>query len=127
MSYNRPHAISADKQNPALRYDQVLFSNGNLVQPRNPILEVVEHGLKISWDYSMEDYIGMNDRVMMLAYFPDTNQAIFETSGSKRSQSSDILLLNTSMRSRPMHVYIAFCAKDGDQVSCSTYLGSVNI
>ncbi|RZM22475.1 MAG: hypothetical protein EOO88_29300 [Pedobacter sp.] len=127
MSYNRSYAISADKQNPALRFDQLLFSNGDLLQPINPILEVVEHGLKISWDFSMDDYIGMNDRVMMLAYFPDNNQAIFETSGSKRSQLSDILLLNTSMRSLPMHVYIAFGAKDDERVSCSTYLGSVNI
>ncbi|TDO20957.1 DUF6266 family protein [Pedobacter duraquae] len=127
MSHNRLHAIQmSDQQKPELLFDKLLLSNGPLLIPQEPNLEQVEFGLKFSWDYAEEDHPFRYDRVMMLAYFPNSNQAVFETSGAKRNQLSEVLLINSSLRTETMHVYIAFGSSENSSTSDTIYLGQIN-
>ena len=127
MSHNRLHAMQIDEQQkPQVMYDKLLLSNGPLLIPQNPILEIIEQGLKFSWEFSEKDHARRNDRVMLLAYFPETKHVVFELSGSKRNQLSDVLLINSSLRTETMHAYIAFLSSDNLDASDSLYMGQIN-
>ena len=127
MSHNRLHAMQIDEQQkPQVIYDKLLLSNGPLLIPQNPILEIIEQGLKFCWEFSEKDHARRNDRVMLLAYFPETKHVVFELSGSKRNQLSDVLLINSSLRTETMHIYIAFLSSDNLDASDSLYMGQIN-
>ena len=63
---------------------------------------------------------------MMMAYFPELNEAMFVTSGARRSKGEDILEIKPSRLDAKMETYLAFVGDDRSNVATSVYTGEIN-
>ena len=105
----------------------VKVSSGNLGLPANLQAELgPEKVLQFTWTPAINNTQGPRDRLMMLAYNPDSKQAIYELNGAIRYQGNDSLSL-TQAQPGSFHIYAAFVAEDGSRQSDSRYLGEVTI
>ncbi len=126
-AYNIVHAMTDLEGIPAIQYDRVLLSRGTAHAPQSPQAVRNDSGLTFSWDNDPDLPWGINqDQVMMLAWFPEIDEALYNIAGAVRSSGSDHLLLPVSFRTLRMETYIAFVAEDRESVSKSMYLGSIN-
>ncbi|SEA28226.1 DUF6266 family protein [Pedobacter hartonius] len=117
-------AISGTFPNLYVDYSKVLFASGKLPLPKNLAAEVVEKGLKFTWDTSSpEKGAKRTDLAMVLAYYPETANANFIRSGSRRSSGYEILPL--TVKNQIAEIYIAFISDDHSKVSDSVYLGQI--
>ena len=127
IKYNKPDALTGYIPNVTVNCAKALLSYGNLPQPKNAKVELLEEGIKFSWDATEEVSWPRNrDQVMMMAYFPEIEEAIFETSGVKKIKGTDILPLHEHYKENVMELYIAFNADDRSDVSTSLYLGKID-
>ena len=111
--------------NISIDYSKVLVAEGDLNPAENAVVEKVEGGLKFTWDKSTA-WPEHTEQVMMMAYFPELQEAIFITSGARRSKGEDILEIKPSRIDAKMETYIAFIADDRSSVATSTYTGEIN-
>jgi hypothetical protein len=126
-SYNKAQAIDLIDGKPVMNYEKVRLSQGIALSPKEPKLEIVNAGLRFSWAYNEnEDWASRNDQVMMMAYFPDENEAIYITSGARRSTMQDTLEIHPSYKQKRMEIYVSFIADDRESVATSVYLGRIN-
>jgi len=127
VSYNRKNAINPDKTKTDILFDKLLLTQGNLLMPLNPSVLKRAEGLEIKWDFkSSERHDDRTDRVMLLAYFPNIKAQVSELSGARREKMQELLPISPELLEETMHVYIAFCAEIGNDVSNSVYLGQIN-
>jgi hypothetical protein len=126
-SFNRIHAIEFKDNVPELRYDKVLLSRGHALPPVNARVSSTQEGLKFSWD-SIPDlpWSTNQDQAMTLVWFPEHNEALFNTSGANRLSGSDLLPIPPTLLPEKMEIYIAFVSEDRESVSNSVYLGTLN-
>ena len=125
-AYNRKHAITLSDQQATLHYDKLRLSQGHAALPAAPVVIPGPEGLRFTWDIQSElPWSATQDQVMMLAWFPEINEALFSTAGALRSSGSDQLPLPPSFRKLQMEVYMAFVSQDRESVSNSIYLGSI--
>jgi hypothetical protein len=126
-AYNKANAFEMQEGKPVLKYEQLLLSYGDLKPPRAATLEVLNGGIRFSWAYEeQEDWASRNDQVMMMAYFPDDNEASFSISGARRSKQSDLLDIHSSYSEKRTELYISFVSDDRGSVATSIYLGRIN-
>lgn len=126
-SYNKINAIEVIDYIPQLKFENLLLSRGIALLPDNPTVQLLNGMLKFSWNTDPElAWITNQDQVMMLAWFPEINEAIFNIAGAVRSAGTDHLELPPSYRTLTMHLYISFVAEDRESVSNSLYLGRIN-
>jgi hypothetical protein len=125
-SYNRKNAITLVNGKPEIDYANVLLSMGEGIEPQQASIHQNEQGIKFFWAWDMHDYEAAEDQVMMLAYMPSLNYAVFETAGAKRKTGEDFLPLLPTHLQEPMEIYMAFTSKDRKIVSNSVYLGRIN-
>lgn len=117
LSYLKLNAMTADfKVDPA----KALISWGDLPQPVSPAVSNPEPGmLEITWDAVPGD----TDRAMVLAYHEKVD-FIGEICGARRKEGREILNCS-ELKSRELHVYLAFISEERDRCSTSVYLGAV--
>ena len=124
---NKVQAIAHDGDQARIDYAAVVLSEGQALEPQEPNVVLTQSGLEFTWTYdSVADWTSRNDQVMLMAYFPESNDAVYTTSGARRSQREDILELPLSFRSKRMEVYMAFQNDDRTDASPSLYLGKLN-
>ena len=70
----------------------------------NAGVEKVEGGLKFTWNKSTA-WHKHTEQVMMMAYFPELQEAIYITSGARRSKGEDILEIKPSRIDAKMETY----------------------
>ena len=105
----------------------VKVSSGNLGLPANLQAELgPEKVLQFTWTPAINNGQGPRDRIMMLAYNPEKEQAFFALFGAIRYQGTDSLPLPGALPGS-FHIYAAFLAEDGNRQSESRYLGEVEI
>lgn len=123
-AYNRTHAVEFVDDVPVLRFEKMLLSRGTALPPKNPRVLADPAGLTFSWDIEAGlPWSCTQDQVMMLVWFPEMNEALFNIAGARRAAGSDQLPLPPSLRSLNMETYIAFVSEDRESVSNSIYLG----
>lgn len=127
-SFNRINAIEFEDDGPVLRYDKVLLSRGHALPPVNASVSISPEGLKFSWD-SIPDlpWSTNQDQAMTLVWFPEHNEALFNTSGANRISGTDLLPIPPTLLTGKMEIYLAFVSEDRESVSNSIYLGSLNV
>jgi hypothetical protein len=126
-SYNKAHAIGLIDGELAFDYESLRLTHGTALAPRDPSFEAVSEGLQFNWTYvDHEDWYARKDQVMMMAYFPDDNDATFITSGARRAAKQDVLDIHPTYRSKRMEIYISFVSDDRESVATSVYLGRLN-
>jgi hypothetical protein len=107
-------------------YPKVLLSRGNCLVPQQPLVKKTPSGLTFSWEYdAIEHWTSRADQVMMMAYFPESNEAEFFTSRARRSAGQDFLSIHPSFANKAMEIYISFVSDDRTDVATSRYLGSL--
>jgi hypothetical protein len=126
-AYNKMHALIQQDGKPAIDYSKVLLSRGTALEPENAMVEATEIGLKFSWDFDeTANWSSKNDQVMLMAYFPEVDEAIYVTHGARREALEDTLKIHTSYLTKRMEVYISFVSDGRENVSSSVYLGRIN-
>ncbi len=127
IQYNKPNALKGYFPDVEIDYPKIIISAGNLSQAFNPTVEMVAEGLKFNWDLQHNIYQENSDRVMLLAYAPNSKEMSFNKSGAQRIERCDILKVNPSMRNEPLEVYMSFVSDDRLRASNSQYLGMITV
>jgi len=96
MSILKLNALEGTYPELAINYKNLLIAEGNLPVAKNPAMEKVEEGLKFTWD-KVKTFPRNIDQVMLMAYFPDLNKAVYVTAGAKRSSGEDLLEIKPSL------------------------------
>lgn len=125
ISYNKPHALKGFYPDVEVDYPKIIISAGDLPQPIDPAVVMVEEGLRFSWNAKGISWPYNTDRVMLLAYAPGTKEYTFQHSGAKRLDGQDILEITPSMRNESLEVYISFVSDDRERAADSLYLGRI--
>jgi hypothetical protein len=123
---NKTNAVSQVEDALLIDYANVILSRGSALEAQNPSVEKTAIGLRFSWDYNPDEHwYSRTDQVMMMAYFPESNDAEFVTSGARRSAGQDFLNIHSAYANRLMEIYISFVTDDRTDVANSMYLGSL--
>jgi hypothetical protein len=126
-AYNKTNAIDLVHGNPQIAFNRVLLSQGTGLPAENADVKMVEGALQYSWTYDPEqDWQAGMDQVMLMAYFPDENCAVYELAGAKRAACAAVLQLPNSYLGKRMEVFIAFASWDRERIADSVYLGRIN-
>lgn len=125
--YNKPGALKGFYPDVEIDYPKIVISSGDLPQPVNPVVELVDEGLKFSWNTEGLAWPYLTDQVMLLAYAPGTKEKMFKNSGARRAEGTDILSITDTMRTGILEVYISFVSDDRKRVADSMYLGQIGV
>lgn len=127
IAYNKPNALKGFYPEVEIDYAKIIISVGDLPQPVNPLVELVDAGLKFSWNAEDLTWPYNQDQVMLLAYAPAKKEYAFITSGARRMEGQAILEITPAMRNQVLEVYISFVSDDRQKVADSLYLGQVSV
>ena len=126
LGYNKIHALQgADPV--TINYEKVLLTQGNMEEAINPAVTLVPEGLSFTWDCPVDlPWPRPTDQVMLLAYFPELQKAVYVLAGASRIKGTNTLHLQPELLTEYMEVYISFVAENRKSAANSTYLGSFN-
>ncbi len=120
ISYNKPSALKGFYPDVELDYSKIKISAGELPQPDNINVKLLDHQLIFTWDA-----VNNKDQVMLLAIAPSNKEVVYENSGAYKSTGSATLKLKPKMYNQALEVYISFINNERTMVANSLYLGSV--
>lgn len=129
LSYHKKYALMGEYPNRKIDFSKVRLSEGNLQGIDIEDMQLQRNGLQISWRPTENVNNGnRNDRVMVLAYFPEAEplQAHYCLNAAKRSEGQCLLPLPSGLSGFLMEVYVTVMAEDLKKVSDSQYLGRLN-
>ena len=112
---------------PSLSYPLVLISMGMLPGAVYASALLNERGnIVFNWaDNTGTGTAKQNDKVLMVAYFPESKQAIFEISQATRKNCTAILQMN--LKKGVAETWMGFINADETNASDSVYTGSIII
>lgn len=121
-AYNYRNALQGDYPDISINYSKVKLSQGTLEPAINPLAGLTGNTLSITWEVSPDMNWGIkNDRTMFLVYCPELSKAIYVLSGATRITGQDEIELPTNYIGRELHIYIAFRASNGKDISNSVW------
>ncbi|MGN7205125.1 DUF6266 family protein [Pedobacter sp. SAFR-022] len=127
MSYNLRHALKLEEGSYVIDYTKVRLSEGSSPAAEEAAVSLNPTGLTFSWQADATlGWSIQHDQAMMMAYFPDEESGIYQTSGARRMAGQDVLPLPASFLNKRMEVYLGFVSDDRLAVSTSQYLGRIN-
>ncbi len=121
-------AIVGDYPNVEVDPALVRISEGDLVRPRNPALEVLPgQVLRFTWiDHTRRGIkADHGDRVIVVAYNPAKAEYQYDTDGAARLDEELLLELPDYFAGDEVHVYLGMVSKTGGNACNSLYLGTV--
>jgi hypothetical protein len=127
FKYNFKEAITGDFPDYAIDYSKALVSRGNLPNVLGPTA-ISGAGSIVTWSWTDNNSstANPNDEAILLAYCPTMKQAIFTSSGVKRSDlTGDLNLLTFS--GQAVETYIGFLSADGYNAASSIFTGEVTV
>jgi cation transport regulator ChaB len=120
-------ALKGSYPNKAIDFTKVMISTGKLALPENVKVGLIDQQLTFSWDTNVEaEGADVNDRVITVAYFPETGQSLHVISGAKRTEGSEVMRLPKFKDNTTIHTYISFVNRDSTDSSDSVYGGELN-
>jgi len=127
MAYNVKNAIIGVFPDYVIDLENSLISRGGLSGALNPSVSSPAAGqVAFNWDDNSTDVnTKPTDKVMVLVYNPDKNEAVYLTDGSPRSTESQTLTVPNLYSGDTVHAFIAFISEDGKEIANSKYVGSV--
>lgn len=107
-------------------YKKVLLSVGDIPAPSNVKVELIGNELIFEWETDSDsEKADRNDRVMIVAYLPETQKALFLLCGATRTEQRQAMSLPDFTSETVMETYISFVSDDRKSVSTSVYTGQV--
>jgi hypothetical protein len=127
MKQDRKKVITGTYPHLELAFDQILVSQGTLRPAVSPMMGQSPDGLQFSWHTDPKmDWPESSDQVMLLAYFPSTNELVYKLFGNNRLAGADTLDIPEALQDQRMEVYLSFIAADRTAQANSTYMGRLN-
>lgn len=123
MSVNMPHVTKDENNGFVVDYPNVLVSKGLLRASEITGATVAEGIFCVNWIDVSGDNASYNDEVMMLAYNPVKDVAVYDLHASKREHLEARLALPMGWEGDFVETYVAFMSADISQVSDSLYAG----
>ena len=127
MSYNVKHAVTGEYPDYAIDFENALISRGGLTGALNPEANSPALGqVQFNWaDNSNDGNANPTDKVMVLVYNPEKNEAVYVTDSPERSTGTYTLTVPDNYADDTVHAFIAFINEDDNVVSNSKYVGGV--
>ena len=127
VSELRSSALNVTPAGIVVDFSKLLVTKGEMESPRAAAVSLTATGFAFTWNTAIKtDKEHYSDQVMLLAYFPNIKAQVSELSGARREKMQELLPISPELLEETMHVYIAFCAEIGNDVSNSVYLGQIN-
>lgn len=123
-SYNRLNAIKGVYPDQSIDFTKVLFSKGNMPVTADAKATLTADGLEFTWN-TVADAFGFKatDRVMLMAYFPEKEFAVYLAGGNARPKGIDQLVLPLSRKPVVVETYLSFISVNHKSVANSVYTG----
>lgn len=123
MSVNMQHVIKDEDNGFEVDFPNVLVSKGLLGTSEITGATVAEGVLSVKWSSIRADNASYDDEVMMLAYNPERNVAVYDLHSGKRESLESRLALPLNWEGDYVETYVTFMTADITQVSDSLYAG----
>jgi hypothetical protein len=126
VSYMLKNAVTGTAPNFSISYANVLISRGELPNAVAPLAAATPTGgVEFRWTNNAGTGIAhANDRVVLLAYEPQSNSSVYSSNTAMRS--NELATLNLSaFHGKTVHTYIGFMSANGKEVANSIYTGEV--
>ena len=94
FGYNLVHAFKGTYPKVTIEFKNIKLAAGRMAEVSDIAVEIVNEGLKFSWNPESKD-LGTHwtDQVMLMAYFPKLKKAMYITGGVSRNIGSCVLPL----------------------------------
>jgi len=126
-SYTRLNAIKGEYPNQMIDFEKVLFTKGDLPVQEEATAEVVEGGVRFSWNPASSHPLQKpHDRSILMVYGIDTGDVFYQLNGNRRQIGSDNILIPNFNKIVRLETYLAFISSDQIEISNSYYLGQLN-
>lgn len=126
FSLNKKGAMTGTYPDISIDFSKVIFSKGSLPLAMNARVKIAGQNLQFSWDPNLENEENDPlDQVMLVAFFPDTFQALTVLNGSPRTVGAHDIRLPTFKKKMVIEAYMSFISEDRERVSDSLYLGQL--
>jgi hypothetical protein len=114
MSYNVKHAVTGEYPDYAIDFENALISRGGLTGALNPEANSPALGqVQFNWaDNSNDGNANPTDKVMVLVYNPEKNEAVYVTDSPERSTGTYTLTVPDNYADDTVHAFIAFINED---------------
>jgi len=125
-SENKMKAITGVFPDLKIDYTKVVLAIGKLPAPVNPKAQLADGRITFSWEADLSsENTDPSDRVMCVAYFPETFQAFTIRGGAKRTEEIQHINLPSFTEEMLIETYMCFISEDRKEVSDSIYLGQL--
>ena len=122
------HAITGSFPGTSISYPKIFISKGNLPPATEAEVAVdIEGNMLFAWtDNSGIGTAKSNDKVILVAYFPQLKQAITSIGAATRN-AGQALLETGMMKGYPAETWIGFLSDDEGNAADSVYTGTVQL
>lgn len=125
VAYQLKHAVTGSYPNYEIDYSKVRVADGPIdTEGLGPSVSLHDDGILFTWTPAA-NYPDSTDHVMLLAYAPALQQAVYNLCGAKRRAGQEVLELPKAWRDQQIETYMAFRGESNGLYSNSIYLGSL--
>lgn len=126
FSYNFKLVIKGDAPNYEIDHPAFCLSRGTLQGMDNISLQLLTpNTLQLNWINNYNDNCMYSDQLMLVLYNDEIGFTDGFTGGAKRSAKTCTYTFEPQLVDQPFHVYAAMVSVNGNDVSCSQYLGKI--
>lgn len=126
MRYNLAHVVTGEYPDYGIDYSKVLFAQGPIPKVKATATKLERQGILFRWESAEETrLLRRNDQVMILAYAPAENEAVFQLSAALRKAGEVILKIPTYDAPVSFETYIFFTSASQKIASDSIYTGRI--
>ena len=128
-SYNYKHTLTGTYPDYIIDYSKALVSLGKLPGALNPtITSTIPGEIEFRWQDNSIDYDASgNDKVMLVVYNPEKQEAVTVIGGHTRKSGSQAITLPSTFMGNEVQCYIGFQNAGETVVSDSRFVGSLMV
>ena len=129
MSYTIANAITGSYPHYAIDPSKVLISRGSLSPALNAVAVPSAGGsISFDWDDNSGSSAAMaTDKVLLAVINPAKDEAVFDTCGTTRADTSMSVNLPLNWIGAVVHVYLGIISQDSKEAANSVYLGALTV
>jgi len=121
-------ALVSSEEGVVISYPLVLISNGKLPPATYAAAVATSEGnIHFSWtDNTGTGTSKKNDKAILVAYFPSTNEVIFSFGAGTR-EAGNAVLETASKKGVIAETWMGFLSNDEEDAACSVYTGNITL
>lgn len=123
VSYNIHHATKGEYPDVEIDFPNAVIAKGALYGTDEMTVTREPGSLKMEWDPEASNNSSDTDGLMMVAYNPTRQKAIFDMNAATRAEGSGLLKLPSAWDDEDVETFALFVDEYGKQVSDSIYTG----